>query len=322
MRFTVLLLAMLAATAAHSHDKLDLTVDVTDWGGFPLPFIEQMFPVEDRAAAFQWADKPPAMGRELGNWWRYYTSEPLWLVVEVSEAQFRQMDAFLASIQRPLSARLARNSGCAELDGRFGFYLSGYSRYSFLRTSGNHLWHREQAHAFPYSLSENRFTPLISFIPDPNSSSPLYAWQENYMQFAWVLIDNVGCELEHTTHSDGSADHSTQRHEGKFYVGPWTAWMPGYDLLAGYVADNDAPITQLRAELAALRDSLQSAAGGTTTTITRVDTVHFCPTTDEDRQNLFDAFTGVNSDTTGGAGKATAVRPSSWGQIKALIREE
>lgn len=145
-----------------------------------------------------------------------------------------------------------------------------------------------------------------------------------------MLIDNVGCELKHTTHSDGSANHSDQRHEGKFYVGPWTAWMPGYDLLAGYLADTDAPIAQLRAELdalhgdlAAVRDSLQSAAaGGTTTTITRVDTVHFCPTTDEDRQNLFDAFTGVNSDTTGGAGKATAVRPSSWGAIKALIREE
>lgn len=181
MRFTVLLLAMLAATAAHSHDKLDLTVDVTDWGGFPLPFIEQMFPVDDRAAAFQWADKPPAMGRELGNWWRYFNSEPFWYVVEVSEAQFRQMDAFLASIQRPLSARLARNSGCAELDGRFGFYLSGYSRYSgsFMRTSGNHLGNREQAHAFPYSLSENRFTPLINF-----SRSSVSAVENNFMKFS------------------------------------------------------------------------------------------------------------------------------------------
>ena len=33
------------------------------------------------------------------------------------------------------------------------------------------------------------------------------------------------------------------------------------------------------------------------------------------------ASTGLQ-DSTGGAGKAAAVRPSSWGAIKALVREE
>ena len=115
----------------------------------------------------------------------------------------------------------------------------------------------------------------------------------------------------------------------------------------------DTELAQLRATVSALRDSLrdantgaaalrgallalqsqidalEAAAGTTTVTlfdtveVARVDTVHFCPPSDEDRQDLFDLFTGVDEDTTnaGGAGKAS-VRVESWGAIKALIQEE
>lgn len=105
------------------------------------------------------------------------------------------------------------------------------------------------------------------------------------------------------------------------------------DALARLRAENDA----LRGDLSAVRDSvswlldvdLDGLGGDTiirvdTVEVARVDTLHFCPPSDEDRQNLFDLFTGVNEDTTnaGGAGKAAAVRASSWGAIKALVQEE
>ena len=93
-------------------------------------------------------------------------------------------------------------------------------------------------------------------------------------------------------------------------------------------ADDSDELAQLRATVSALRDSLRNAGAGGTTTVTlidtvevaRVDTLHYCPPTDEDRQDLFDAFTGLQ-DSTGGAGKA-AVRVESWGAIKVLVREE
>ena len=115
-------------------------------------------------------------------------------------------------------------------------------------------------------------------------------------------------------------------------------------------ADDSAELARLRATVSALRDSLraagvwaaalrgallalqaqidalQSADGTATVTlidtveVARVDTVHFCPPTDEDRQALFDAFTGLQ-DSTAAAPKA-AVQVESWGAIKALVREE
>lgn len=105
-------------------------------------------------------------------------------------------------------------------------------------------------------------------------------------------------------------------------------------------ADNSAELARLRAANDALRDSLraagvgaaalrgallalqaqidalQAADGATTITlidtveVARVDTVHFCPPTDEDRQDLFDAFTGLQ-DSTAAAPKAAAVQVES-----------
>ena len=91
--------------------------------------------------------------------------------------------------------------------------------------------------------------------------------------------------------------------------------------------DNDA----LRGNLSTVRDSvaalLDAPTGGTTTTlvdtveIVRHDTLLFCPPSDEDRQDLFDAFIGLQ-DSTAAAPKAQAVKASSWGAIKALHTEQ
>ena len=58
--------------------------------------------------------------------------------------------------------------------------------------------------------------------------------------------------------------------------------------------------------------------------VSHTDTLLFCPPTDEDRQELFDLFTGVGDDSTNtdGAGKA-AVRVESWSAIRLwLVRIE
>ena len=182
------------------------------------------------------------------------------------------------------------------------------------------------------------------------------------IRFRFQASQEISCEGAHSRHSNGDARHGFEAHDtGLTSYGPNTGWIPIADLLDDNDADpppapeqpadnEDAPeddtsnadalarlraeLDALRGDLSAVRDSLQaalSAADGTATTVTlidtvevaRVDMVHFCPPTDEDRQALFDAFTGVNSDTsgTGGAGKA-AVRVESWGAIKALVREE
>ena len=396
MRFTVLLLAcVLAATAAYSHDGYDLPE-------LPIPVIDQLFPVDDMAAALRLADRPLWTGwgfdddAAVVRWATEFFNSPLqprsdrWYIVALSEGSFRQVGELLAGIQQPLNNIIEipewDDDFCKGLDGRFGVYLQGWSQGreddEFLWTFGAGL--RSNGGGYRQSYVEpggfdfgwshyylkNRFSVAGG---DWDAATDLHNTGFS-MRFRFTLVDDAHCADAHITHSGSSTRHGRQRHSytGAQHDGPWTDWLPVADLLDGTVAatspapevpeapeapeapetpaaDNSAELAQLRAANAALRgsllalqsqiDALEAAAGGTTTTITlvdtvevarvdtvevaRVDTLHYCPPSDEDRQDLFDAFTGVNSDTsgTGGAGKATAVRPSSWGAIKALIQQ-
>ena len=377
MRVTALLLAMLAAAAAHSHDAVDLPE-------LPIPEIDQLFPVDDIAAAVRWADWESHLSfyDSSPHWIRFEDRAQIdlfpkrWHVVALAESHFVQLSELLAGIQEDLQ----KGDGCGFRGSkRFTVYLLGTSQggvdNEFLWTFGAGLNSLRQDTGWEHHVLKNRFSVAggqwagDTELRDTGMS----------MRFHSVLIDNAFCAGYHTSHSNGSPRHSSKRHSFDPYHGPSTDWLPVADLLDGNVAvtppeepaepaepaepeaetpaaDNSAELAQLQATVAALRDSLRAAgvgaaalrgsllalqaqidalkaAGGTTTTtitlvdtveIARVDTVHFCPPTDEDRQNLFDAFTGVNSDTSGteGAGKATAVRPSSWGAIKALMQED
>ena len=157
-----------------------------------------------------------------------------------------------------------------------------------------------------------------------NGETPLmWAAVNGHLEVVKYLVGQGASLLAETTRGDRAKDLAEQ--------GGFTA-VATY--LQGLGADNSDELAQLRATVAALQseiDALQAAAGGTTTItlvdtveVARVDTLHWCPPSDEDRQDLFDAFTGVNSDTSGtvGAGKAASVKPSSWGAIKALMQDE
>ena len=155
-----------------------------------------------------------------------------------------------------------------------------------------------------------------------NGETPLmWAALNGHLEIVKYLVGQGASLLAETTRGDRAKDLAEQ--------GGFTA-VATY--LQGLGEDNSDELAQLRATVAALQseiDALEAAADGTTTItlvdtveIARVDTVHFCPPSDEDRQALFDAFTGVNEDSTGGAGKAAAaVRLESWGAIKALMQE-
>ena len=153
MRFTALLLAC-AATAAHSHDAVDLPE-------LPIPAIDQLFPVDDMTAAFRWADREPLTGNwatssrptlpwwtgagnerrvqrggELEEWDRghrgfcCWVTPNRWHVVELSESQFEQVSEILAGIQQPQDNRESEfyNPPVCDQDERFGVYLLGRSR--------------------------------------------------------------------------------------------------------------------------------------------------------------------------------------------------
>ena len=125
LRFLCVL--VLATTAAHSHDDVVLPE-------LPIPEIDQLFPVDDMAAAFRWADRPLWTGTipwcHYGNW-DGEIPPSRWHVVALSEGQFRQVDALLAGIQQPQNTYSIRRHDrdiCEGLDGRFGVYLQGWSQ--------------------------------------------------------------------------------------------------------------------------------------------------------------------------------------------------
>ena len=376
MRFTVLLLAcVLAATAAHSHEEIELPE-------LPIPEIDQLFPVDSVEAAFRWAghdfwgDPDRLRWRQEVNWegdnveFNYGGVTSLtpnrFVVVSLSEGQFGRLGALLAGIQEPLS------TDENEFTDRFAVYMEGWSQggltfpYEFLWTWG--AGRRSKGYDYEYA-SSHLLRTRFSVAGGSWARDTALRDTEMSMRFRFVLLDYDGWE-SHTSHSNGSPRHNLQRHSLPPKRGPFTDWLPVADLLDGNVApppaapeqpaDNeDAPeddasnedaLAQLRAELDALRGNLSAVRGDLaavrdsvawlsdidldglgsdtiirvdTVEVARVDTVHFCPPTDEDRQALFDAFTGVNEDSTnsGGAGKAAAVRPSSWGAIKALMQE-
>ena len=347
MRFTALLLALLAATAAHSHSEIVLPE-------LPIPEIDQLFPVDDMAAAFRWADWP--MPAEISE----YTASFSWGVLVLSESQFAEVSARVSAIQQPLYT----NKRCDWFTSQERFALFVYSEQGGgVDSEELRVWWAPSNEGF-----KNRYFPVGWRLAEDVTLRD--SGMSIRLQFR--AYDYAACDGEHTSHSNGSPRHNRQTHETLSEGGPFTDWLPVADLLDGNVAvtppaepaepaepeaeppavDNSAELAQLQATVAALRDSLraagagaaalrgsllalqaqidalEAAAGGTTTTITLVDTVeivrndtlHFCPPTDEERQDLFDAFTGLQDSTA--APKAAAVRPSSWGAIKALMQEE
>ena len=270
MRFTALLLAMLAATAAHSHDAVDLPE-------LPIPEIDQLFPVDDMAAAFRWADRPLWTGTipwcHYGNW-DGEIPPSRWHVVALSEGQFRQVDALLAGIQQPQNTDSIRRHGrdiCEGLDGRFGVYLQGWS----LGENADGIGYRNASvlwtfGAGPASCGRRRlegdFSDLrgISWKMTAPTNTAVYRWdygQPHYllknrfsvaggnwaadtelrdtgfsMQFRFVLIDNAFCAGDHTSHSNGSPRHNRQQHPPFWQDGPYMDWIPIADLLNGNIA--------------------------------------------------------------------------------------
>ena len=301
MRFTALLLAcVLAATAAHSHDAVDLPE-------LPIPAIDQLFPVDDLDAAHRWAGRTTSYGDSIIPGWS--NSPNRWHVVALSGSQFRQVNELLAGIQQTqkmvghwqwqindLTGRreLVRVPSpvygfCTDsLDGRFSVYLQGWNRggvdNEFLWTSGFGYGYRGGVvHGFTGHLLKNRFS-VVGGVWDWDTELRDTGFS---MQFRFVLVDNAVCAAEHTSHSNGSPRHDRTRHRDivNDKLGPITDWIPIADLLDGGIALR-AELRALRGDLAAVRDSV--------------------------------AWLSSRSNT---GGDTTAVRPSSWGQIKALIQQ-
>ena len=377
MRLILVLLGLVtAAGVAHSHDAVELPE-------LPVPEIEQLFPVDDMEAAFRWADRSPLdqLGNKLFYWpvtgpnpnsERRSISPNRWHVVALSEGQFGRVASLLAGIQEDLIP--GEGCGISGLDGRFGVSLLGWSQggvdYEFLWTLARGHTSRQfsDVKSETHHLLKNRFSVVGgAWAADTELRDTGFS-----MRFRFILVDYVGCAGWHTSHSNGSARHNGQSHQGVGLANPKTDWIPIADLLDGNIAvtapaepdpaepadpvvevgaDDSAELAQLRATVSALRDSLSAAGvgaaalrgallalqaqidalqvadGATTITlidtveVARVDTLHYCPPTDEDRQDLFDAFTGLQ-DSTAAAPKAAAVQVESWGAIKALVREE
>ena len=283
MRFTALLALGLAATAAHSHDAVDLPE-------LPIPEIDQLFPVDDENAAFRWADRSPPGTRPGAGRWH---------VVALTESHFRQVDELLAGIQQPQISIPASGPApwprffCEGLDGRFGVYLQGWSQGgvddeglatfgAFMRAVDGDIDTAGYDFGYSYYLIKNRYSAAVG-LWDPAVDLRDTGFS---MRFRFTLVDNVGCAGEHTSHSNGSARHNRQQHPPAWQDGPYTDWIPIADLLDGDVALR-AELDALRGDLAAVRDSV--------------------------------AWLSSRSNT---GGDTTAVRPSSWGQIKALMQGE
>ena len=150
-------LAVTAASVAHSHDEVVFPE-------LPIPEIDQLFPVEDMAAAFRWADRP-LWTRALR--WRgsgTFGSPDRWHVVALSEGQFRQVDELLAGTQQTQNTISDGHGRCEGLDGRFGVYLSSWSQggvdNEFLWTFGTGLSYISYIgwYAYPNHLLKNRFS--------------------------------------------------------------------------------------------------------------------------------------------------------------------
>ena len=105
MRFAALLLALLVATAAHSHDEIDLPE-------LPIPVIDQLFPVDDMTAAFRWADREPleASGYASDYWKECAMSAVHWRAKwEACQAELRVLrgGGKSSSVPRQASERVS-----------------------------------------------------------------------------------------------------------------------------------------------------------------------------------------------------------------------
>ena len=377
-RLTAVLLGMLAATAAYSHEEIELPE-------LPIPEIDQLFPVDDKVAAYRWAGFSKA--RRPGD------ATNSWGILVLSESSLDEIAALVAAIQQPiLNGTCARGNKWDDRENeRVALWLQadfggGVSGEWF---SINLNWGTEgrEGDISPFTL-KSRYVPVEWRVEDDTTL------RESGMsiRLRFQVHDWAVCAGNHTSHSHNTPRHTLQAHhftynseysfpDNRQILGPWTGWIPIANLLDGNVAaapeqpadnedatsNDDAPeddasnedaLAQLRAELDALRGDNDALRGDNnalrgdlaavrdsvawlsdidldglgsdtiirvdTVEVARVDTLHFCPPSDQDRQDLFDLFTGVNEDTTnaGGAGKAAAVRPSSWGQIKALVQGE
>ena len=303
MRLIFVLLLGLAASAAHGHDEVVFPE-------LPIPEIDQLFPVDSPAAAFRWADISPPRRPSSDT-------DSNALVVALSESQFGQVNELLAGIQQPQNSipfdrgSLGYAMGlCEGLDGRFGVYLQGWSQGGVddeaLLTLGAAMrvlgrvalgdvelvdddveWDINidaggLDWGLPSYLLKNRYTAALGYW---DAAADLRDTGFS-MRFRFTLVDNVLCAGEHTSHTNGSRRHNRQEHPPAWQDGPYTDWIPIADLLDGDVALR-AELRALRGDLAAVRDSV--------------------------------AWLSSRSNT---GGDTTAVRPSSWGAIKALVREE
>ena len=240
LRFTALLL-VLAATAAHSHSEIVLS----ELPELPIPEIDQLFPVDDMAAAFRWADRTPAIDAPLAS--------VRWYVVALSEGQFRQVDALLAGIQQPQKS-IPIGGFCDGLDGRFGVYLQGWGQSGvpgeYMETWGATLralpvpsWNPGRSDwaaidaggsdfGYPNYLLKNRYSAVSggwtaeTELRDTGMS----------MRFRLTLVDDAYCAGEHTSHADGSPPHDRQLHFPFWQDGPYTDWLPIADLLDGNIS--------------------------------------------------------------------------------------
>ena len=247
MRLTVLLLAcVLAVTAAHSHDAVDLPE-------LPIPEIDQLFPVDDMAAAFRWADRPPWTGwgfdddAAVVRWATEFFNSPLqprsdrWHIVALSEGSFRQVGELLAGIQQPLNNTVDisefDDDWCKGLDGRFGVYLQGWSQGGeddeFLWTFGAGLRSNGGSYrssytdlgGFDYGWSHYYLKNRFSVAGGDWDATDLRDTGFS-MRFRFTLVDDAHCAERHITHAGGSARHGRQRHDytGAQHDGPYNQW--------------------------------------------------------------------------------------------------
>ena len=173
-----------------------------------------------------------------------------------------------------------------------------------------------------------------------NGGDPIDELPNLVIRYSYIQYDYATCAGLHT-HKPGLWLHiGKERHRVEKRAGENSPWYLMSALRSGTVtppadppADPPATVTpsvdpavlqarvdSLNALLGAQADSLQILAARLATT----DTLHYCPQTANDLNNLFEAFTGLADSTdAAGAGKAvSSVQLRSWGAIKALIAVE